>query len=90
MNNEIYTYSSAKAITYSNQKKITNYGKANAKTLYNQYSFKKINNFFASKGFELNFILDKATSFSQSYKLLDKKRKRNIYICLATKKIKKI
>lgn len=85
IDDDISTYSSAEAIIYSNRKKITNYGKANAKTLYNQYSFKKTYDFFISKGFELNFMLDKATYFSQSFKRLDKKKERKIYICLATK-----
>ena len=37
--------------------------------------------------FKVNFILDKATNFSNNSKLINgkKKNKRNIYICLAIK-----
>lgn len=51
----------------------------------NQFSFEEIIKFFKKKNFVTYFMLDEATLFSNKNKLINKKFKRKMYICLTIK-----
>ena len=52
---------------------------------YNQFSFIKFKKYLEKFSFQAFYILDDATSLSNKAKIINRKHKRNTYICIAIK-----